>query len=231
MATEINEIARSLVKGSTVETYNTLPALEVSRSINFSELLESVQVNSEAAGTILQTEGASVAVIFNIQQYETVKNILNFIPKIIQEFKTDYETRFIPNMTKKLKADAASDCKMELNKVGSELLKISSSLKNPLYMTVAGTICIIFGLYVIRNAQRIRRRVETESLNESQYESPSGRTMYKYPTTAQQKSNKGLMPAIGGITMIVGFGLFIGSALLTYRVSANCLALASKLRG
>lgn len=225
---ELNALAKSIAEGTISNTYRSLPTIDVSPTDLVMQVLEKTQANPAAAGSMLQTDGTPVAVLFDIKQYGAVQKVLNFIPNMLKEFQTMVETQLIPNMTKNLKKQAETDCKAELNKVGAELLKACTPLKKALYMMAGGALAIICGLYLMRIASQMRRK---ERLDESQYDTPSERTVHQLKSTTQKRSNPGLVGKVaGGITVIVGVGLLASSMLLTHRVSTNCLALASKLR-
>lgn len=207
-----NALMASMVNGNVSEIYKSLPSVEVSPSLSFSELLVTAQ-DPAAAGTILQTDGSPVAVLFNIKQFESVQKILDFIPNIVQKIKTEYETNFIPYTLQKFKLQAESGIKTELSSVGTELLKVSMPLKKALIMMGCGTIAVLFGAYILGRNSQIRS-----------HRKPSGES---YSITPSQITTRRI---VGCLTTVIGIGLIVRSMMLTHQVSSACLTLAVKLK-
>ncbi len=113
----------------------SMPSLDVSSRLNFSSLIEQVGKNSTEAGTILQSNGSPVAVIFSTEQYQTVNAIIKFIPFVIQNMHDAMKHRI--------------EFKEKLQHASVEIFNITGAVLNPLPLFILiGTVATLAGAFL-----------------------------------------------------------------------------------
>jgi hypothetical protein len=116
--------------------FTSMPNLEVAPNLNFSSLIEEVGKTSTEAGTVLLSEGAPVAVIFNMEQMSLVNKVINFIPAVVQNMKQALNSRI-----------AYAD---ELKKWSVEVLDAAGSVISivPVFITVGAILAVAGALWI-----------------------------------------------------------------------------------
>lgn len=180
--------------------YHSLPTIEVPSSVNLPELIQRAGENADAAGTILQTDGSPVAVLFNTKQYEAIKGIINFIPDVIQKLGAEFENR------------------MTLKKLGSEVLnELRYPLTSATALMVMGTVIAMAGAFTFGAVlfSEDDKALQAPGNPSSQPKNPWSKRLVNC--------------IIPGLIMAVGMGFIVRSMMITNQVSNACATLAGKL--
>lgn len=81
--------------------FQKMPSMEVPNTLVFSELIEQAGANAAQAGTLLQSNGSTVAVLLDLKQYKAVDAIIKVIPLLIENMqktlqaKLDFKNKFL----------------------------------------------------------------------------------------------------------------------------------------
>ena len=132
----LQQIRLSSALANVASKFESMPSLEVSPNLNVPSLIEQIGKNSTEAGTILQSNGSPVAVIFSAEQYKTVYGVINFIPSVVQSMQDALKSRI--------------EYKEKLQQLSVELFDNAGNFFHLLpYSILLGTIATVAGAFLL----------------------------------------------------------------------------------
>lgn len=158
--TQLRQAEFNLALDKLHSRFNSLPNLEVSPTLDFSNLIEQVGKNSKEAGTILQSNGSPVAVIFSTEQYKAVDGIIKFIPSVIRAMQDTLKARI--------------EFKEKMQEISVEIFNVAGPLLNiiPAFITI-GTIATLAGAFFLGKKYHEVENDPTKSKSRTSYILPS----------------------------------------------------------